>query len=173
MIHPRKREFLALTKQTGWSQAELARRLELTPGGVSGLVKGGTVPSAGLVKLLRLVISSDLPGTKQPAARSFATVSEAREPGLDKLLESLARLAPRERGELLTQFAGIAKLVSRRRASSGADGAAQREFRGAASASAGAAALSSGRQSQPASGAGSTTSAASGKKRGAPRHQVA
>ncbi len=67
--HPRKSEFLALYQRTGWTQAELARKLELTAGGVSGLVKGETIPSAGLVKLLNLVMLHESPKPSAPASR--------------------------------------------------------------------------------------------------------
>jgi len=176
MIHPRKREFLTLAKQTGWSQAELARKLEVTPGGMSGLIKGGTIPSAGLLKLLRLVVFTEQPGVLESAAgRAAALPPEPKDLALDGLLSILAGLGPKDRGELVAQFTGIARVVTRRRASSSAGATASRALRGAASASAGAAAVGSSTrgQARPASEAGSPSASASGKKRVAPRRRVA
>jgi transcriptional regulator with XRE-family HTH domain len=60
-LKPVKKEFLQLAARSGWSQAELARQLELTRGGVHGIVKGKTSPSAGLLKLLKLVLAQEKP----------------------------------------------------------------------------------------------------------------
>ena len=41
---PLKKEFIQLFKLSGWTQAEVARQLELTRGGVNGIITGRTVP---------------------------------------------------------------------------------------------------------------------------------
>jgi len=56
--HPLKKQFIELYEQSGWSQAEVARQLELTRGGVNGIITGPTVPSLATVKLFQLVLRS-------------------------------------------------------------------------------------------------------------------
>jgi len=148
MIHPRKREFLALARQTGWNQAELARKLEITPGGMSGLVKGGTIPSAGLLKLLRLVVFTEKPEALQAgAARPTSLPPEPKDFALEGLLTTLASMTPRDRTDMITQFTAIGRVILRRRTQSGAPTA-----RGATA---------------------SNSGATSGKKRGGARSQAA
>lgn len=65
-MHPLKREFLDLFRASGWSQAEVARRLGMTRGGVNGIVTRETVPSLATVRLFRLVLQNDRPGIKLP-----------------------------------------------------------------------------------------------------------
>ena len=58
---PRKTEFIELFRRTGWTQAELARKLEMTRGGVNGIVTGPTIPSAAALQFLRLTLLAERP----------------------------------------------------------------------------------------------------------------
>jgi transcriptional regulator with XRE-family HTH domain len=68
MNGPRAREFARLLKAAGWSQAEAARRLQLTRGAVSQILSGRTNPRASTLNLLRLLARD------QSAAPPEATV---------------------------------------------------------------------------------------------------
>lgn len=57
-----KSEFIKLAALSKWSQAEIARRLNMTPGGVSGIIKGEKVPGERLLELFRLKLFADQPG---------------------------------------------------------------------------------------------------------------
>ena len=172
MQHPRKREFLALYERTGWTQAELARKLELTAGGVSGVVKGETIPSAGLVKLLNLVMLHEQPKALPPGTRRGVPAGgRGVDRALDRLLVVLAQVRTSERAILLNEFTKVARLHTPRvlGPSSGVDAAALREFRAAASGNLGVDALAGLAPARSASKAGSTSGGASGKRRAAPR----
>lgn len=68
-----KQEFLALFAASGWTQAEAARRLELTRGGFNGLVSGQTTPSPATVKLFKLVLLHEKPDALSPAGAASPT----------------------------------------------------------------------------------------------------
>jgi transcriptional regulator with XRE-family HTH domain len=57
-----KQEFIELFKRSKWGQAELARRLHLTRGGVNGFITGKAAPSDTVMKLFRLVMATEGPG---------------------------------------------------------------------------------------------------------------
>jgi transcriptional regulator with XRE-family HTH domain len=48
-----KERFIELFHASGWSQAEVARRINKTRGGINGIVTGNTKPSPSAVKLLK------------------------------------------------------------------------------------------------------------------------
>lgn len=81
-MDPLKKEFIALFELSAWSQAEAARQLHLTRGGVNGIITGKASVSKGLVELLRLkvaVLGKPLHGM----------VSVADESGMDARLSRL------------------------------------------------------------------------------------
>ncbi len=51
-----KRRFIELFQASGWSQAETARRMDMTRGGINGIVTGPTVPSPGTVRFLEMLL---------------------------------------------------------------------------------------------------------------------
>jgi len=51
-----KRRFVELFHASGWSQAETARRMDMTRGGINGIVTGPTVPSPGTVRFLEMLL---------------------------------------------------------------------------------------------------------------------
>jgi transcriptional regulator with XRE-family HTH domain len=59
MNDPLAREFAALLGATGWSQAEAARKLQITRGAISQIMSGRTRPRASTLNLLRLLARDD------------------------------------------------------------------------------------------------------------------
>ena len=102
---PRKTEFIELFRRTGWTQAELARKLEMTRGGVNGIVTGPTIPSAAALQFLRLTLLAERPqalgGTGRLSEFDLA-------PWEKKLVHDLRRLAPEDRATVLETFKTLA-----------------------------------------------------------------
>ena len=94
--------------QSGWTQAELARQLKLTRGGVNGIITGAAVPSESLIELLRLKLA--LAGKPLSATPSEQREDAARY-GIDK---KLAALPEHERAEVIEIFNAIVKSAERR-----------------------------------------------------------
>ena len=104
---PLKKEFIQLFKLSGWTQAEVARQLELTRGGVNGIITGRTVPSHATVKLFRLILMSEKPEVMSAAARPV-TLQYAEESWLRELLEEMRRVAPAHRQRLISALKSVA-----------------------------------------------------------------
>ena len=104
---PLKKEFIQLFKVSGWTQAEVARQLELTRGGVNGIITGRTVPSHATVKLFRLILLSEKPEVMSAAARP-ATLQYAEESWLRELLDEMRRVAPGHRQRLISALKSVA-----------------------------------------------------------------
>lgn len=128
---------MELFKRTKWSQAELARKLELTPGGVSGIVKGPTNPSAGLLKLLRLVVALEKPEilpnfseTFGEAVPPYGQPPKSSEEIYGRLLTRLESMDPVTKEKVIGYLSGLAELIPT--ANSSADAKAQRELEGMA-----------------------------------------
>ncbi len=66
-MDPLSKEFLALLQTSGWTKAEAARRLEVTPSLISQYANGVTRPSPQMVRLFKLVLVSDRPAARNPA----------------------------------------------------------------------------------------------------------
>lgn len=116
-----KQRFIKLFEASGWTQAEAARRLEMTRGGVNGIITGNTVPSPGAVKLLELLV----------AENGNAVAHEIKQSGPSYGVEAkLAALPENERAEVLEIFNAIVQQAERRvsytkkRAKPGAPGSA-------------------------------------------------
>jgi len=56
-----KEEFIRLTKLTGWSQVEIARRLDYTPQTINGIITGAANPSKAMMRLFRDIIAQERP----------------------------------------------------------------------------------------------------------------
>lgn len=67
-MNPFKAEFIELFHRTGWTQTECARRLEVTKASVNQYVTGDAVPSASILKLLRLIVALEIDTPPTPAA---------------------------------------------------------------------------------------------------------
>jgi transcriptional regulator with XRE-family HTH domain len=59
---PKAAEFTRLLACSGWSQAEAARSLNVTPGAVSQICTGKTKPRDSTLGLLRIVLADHKPG---------------------------------------------------------------------------------------------------------------
>jgi len=103
---PLKTEFLELFKASGWTQAEVARQLELTRGGVNGIITGRTVPSHATLKLFKLILLSQKP--EAVSAARPASVQQAEEYWLRELLEEVRRVTPAHRERLINALKGVA-----------------------------------------------------------------
>jgi transcriptional regulator with XRE-family HTH domain len=104
--NPLKAEFLQLFEASGWTQAEVARQLELTRGGVNGIITGGTVPSNATLKLFKLILLSEKP--EAVTAARPASVQHAEESWLRELLEQMRRVAPGHRERLINALKAVA-----------------------------------------------------------------
>jgi transcriptional regulator with XRE-family HTH domain len=56
-MDPNNIEFIAMVKLSGWSQAEVARQLHLTPGAVSQMFHGKTRPGPRTLQLFKMLLS--------------------------------------------------------------------------------------------------------------------
>jgi hypothetical protein len=90
-VDPLKREFIDLARRSGWHDAEIARQLELTRGGVHGLLKGDTVPSRSILKLFQMVLLREKPElmTSRAGEQSLA---EAPDPAIHAIMAELEEL---------------------------------------------------------------------------------
>lgn len=114
-----KRDFIELAKASGWSQAEIARQLELTRGGVNGIITGTKEPSKAMVRLLYLVLMSEKPeifkgrpDLKEPGVSpenlGVAVKRGRRGPMID-LFDALMQLGEADRNELAQQLLSVTK----------------------------------------------------------------
>ena len=100
------KEFVQLMQSAGWSQAETARRLHITPGAVSQICNGKTQPRDATLNLLKLMVHR---GGSESSGQSFA-------PGLllpweKELLRDLRRLPREQRDGLLTAIRQLIKTL--------------------------------------------------------------
>lgn len=103
-MDPKKAEFIRLFEKTGWTQAELARRLGKTAGGVNGIIKGETVPDESTLRLMKFVVVSENVDISD-ALNDRPAVA----PWAQNLVNELAALPEKDRDELAAQFASIVK----------------------------------------------------------------
>lgn len=115
-MHPLKKEFIELYRQSGWTQAEAARQLELTRGGVNGLITGPTVPSLATVKLFRLILESRAESGKTPAVENQGNA------WAEPLLADLRRLDEGQRSRLILAFREVLRAACAGGSGSGAKG---------------------------------------------------
>jgi hypothetical protein len=106
-VHPLKKEFIELYRTSGWTQAEAARQLELTRGGVNGIITGPTVPSLATVKLFRLILESP-PGVLRKTGQTGREVEDWAEP----LLSELRRFDDTTRERLVAALRDILRATS-------------------------------------------------------------
>ncbi len=113
-MHSLKREFLDLFRSSGWSQAETARRLGMTRGGVNGIVTRETIPSLATVKLFRLVLMNDRPGIKLPKTNVEAGEVDELPPVSEKwiqpLLDDIRMVKEEKRNEMVRCMRQIVRL---------------------------------------------------------------
>ena len=115
-MDPKTEEFINLSRMAGWSQAEVARRLHITPGAVSQLFSGRTRPRAATLNLLKMIVAKEMP---EVLAAHESTRSGSLAGWESQLLEELRRLPTADRDRVLTGFHQMIKTVeaaTRRRA---------------------------------------------------------
>ncbi len=104
---------MSLVKASGWSQAEVARRLHITPGAVSQICNGHTRPRPGTVNLLKMLIGPQALKAHEQSHAKTLTRSE------NQLLQALSEFTESDREKLLAAFQQTIKAVrsaARRRA---------------------------------------------------------
>jgi transcriptional regulator with XRE-family HTH domain len=93
------REFVRLLKTANWSQADAARKLQITPGAVSQICSGTTRPRPVTLKLLRVLVAQKL-AASQPKPRERLRLN----PGEREFFYWLNKLPPTVKDALLTAF---------------------------------------------------------------------
>src|ERR1041385_850908 len=102
-FHPLKKQFIELYQRSGWSQAEVARQLELTRGGVNGIITGPTVPSLATVKLFHLMLGS------RAGAGKASEVAMAGESWAEPLLAELRDVEEAKRAKLVAALCEVVR----------------------------------------------------------------
>ena len=92
-MNPQKAEFIELARRSGWSQAEIARKLEMTRGGVNGIITGPTIPSLVALKLFRMTLAQEKPEALVGTGPPDLTL----EPWEKKLVSGLRQLSDTSR----------------------------------------------------------------------------
>ena len=98
-LKPKSKRFVRLIQKAGWSQAEAARRLDITPGAVSQICTGRTQPGSATLNLLQLLMRRSDP---EPELHSTQTGSLI--PWEMEMLNELRRVPHQKRESLLTAF---------------------------------------------------------------------
>ncbi len=114
-MYPANREFVGLMNAAGWSQAETARKLALTRGGVNGIVKGRTKPSEGTLKLFKLILASEQPEAVSASDLQFKERYSPVESWAEDLIGSLRELSEEDREKMLTAFQAMLGTIPERR----------------------------------------------------------
>lgn len=115
-MHPLKREFIQLFEASGWNQAECARRLRLTRGGLNGIITGDTTPHEATILLFRMILEKERPEVLRGNLRMGEGTSKPLPPeelAQRELMEELERVPASERKQLITALHGIVKAFPR------------------------------------------------------------
>lgn len=99
---------MRLIELAGWSQAEAARRLELSPGAISQICNGKTEPRGATLQLLKLLLQTTPATRKRLADPSPQGLADWER----DLLGRLRQISPRQRESLLNAFDAILKSVA-------------------------------------------------------------
>lgn len=113
-VDPLNVEFVRLLAASGWSQAESARQLELTPATISLYVSNQTRPSLTTIKLFKLMIGDRAP---IPGEERFSTELHDKARPLEEweqdLLKDLRSLEEETRHKAVQHFRALAGLMNR------------------------------------------------------------
>lgn len=90
-------------EKCGWSQAEVARRLHMTRGGVSQIVGGSVRPSYQTLALLKRIVAEEKPEVLAQAANEGAALSEEEQ----AVIAELRGLAPESRKLVIGAIRGM------------------------------------------------------------------
>ena len=80
-------EFIALARLSGWTQAEVARQLDLTPGAVSQILHGKTRPRPRTLQLFKMILTK-----RDPVALKRLEINSGLEPHEWEVIEWMRRL---------------------------------------------------------------------------------
>ena len=94
-------EFIALWKATNWSQAETARRLDLSRSAVGKFIKGVVTPSAQTLKYFKMILVTDMPGALTGASAALNEGEMAMSDWEKKLFAELRGLHAHDRERVL------------------------------------------------------------------------
>jgi transcriptional regulator with XRE-family HTH domain len=89
MPQPTREDFIRLTEIAGWSQAETARQLHVTPAAVSQIFSGKTRPRAATYNLLKLLVAKVNPKALALHERRAAPAVDAWETRALELLRTV------------------------------------------------------------------------------------
>ena len=107
-MDPKSEHFIGLFKSSGWTQAEVARQLRITPGAVSQLCKGTTRPHARTLAMFRMVLQQ----RKAVALKAFDRAHPWVEPSWSVgLIEDLKGLTEKGRRKVLKIIKEIIRTV--------------------------------------------------------------
>jgi len=101
-------QFARLIAAAGWSQAEVARRLQITAGAVSQICSGKTQPRASTLNLLKLLLAREKPEALALQERAGMDGLEAWE---SDLLEELRKLPEAQRRFLVQMVKQMIKAL--------------------------------------------------------------
>ncbi len=104
---PLNQEFARLLAASGWSQAQAARELSLTPAVVSRYLSGETRPSLTVVRLFKLLLGAR--GALAPPAGPLVLKDERRQlrAGERELLDALDQFDEVTRQRVIEGFRGV------------------------------------------------------------------
>ena len=108
---PKAVEFIGLVKAAGWTQAEAARQLHITPGAISQIFNGMTQPHPATLNLLKMILANKNPGVLKAFYHAQVGGLAPWESGL---LEDLRALRPAQRDALLVAFQQMIRAVQTR-----------------------------------------------------------
>ena len=99
-----KQEFRDLLRASGWSQAEAARQLAMTPSALSQIVRRNSPvrPSPVTLRLFRLLLWREKPEALREAARRKA--APASEPWEQEMARVLRAVPPKARPSILRRL---------------------------------------------------------------------
>ncbi|MGD0410871.1 MAG: helix-turn-helix domain-containing protein [Verrucomicrobiota bacterium] len=102
-----KQEFRDLLRASGWSQAEAARQLAMTPSALSQIVRRNSPvrPSPVTLRLFRLLLWREKPEALREAARRKAP--PASEPWEQEAVRALRAVPPKARPSVLRRLRAL------------------------------------------------------------------
>jgi len=117
---PLNREFSRLLARSGWTQAEAARQLSLTPAAISRYLSGETRPSMTVIRLLKLLLQDTAP-VAVPADSVGAGTGPMLplEPWEGRLLRELRQLDAETRRQVVSGLRTLIRACRPRPASQG------------------------------------------------------
>lgn len=123
-MDPLKSRFIKLWQESGWPQAEAARRLSLTRGGINGIITGPAIPSQSLVSLFELVLEAHRAGRPVPDAVQPPSVQSEDPPGkrrvpgwAEPLFADLEHLEESARAQAISICQGVVATFPKRKVS--------------------------------------------------------